>query len=259
MIVTLGFDVEEFDFPIELGKEIDFDTQLAVSSEGLESLLLLLERLHIQATFYTTANFAKHRAETIRRIVSEGHEIASHDFYHSTHSTPDPVGSKRELEKIAGALVVGYRAPRLAETSAKTLLKAGYKYDSSLNPTMIPSRYNNLNKPRSVFYEDSLCIYPVSVSSPLRIPLFWLSLHVMPLCLYKRLAYTALNRDGHLNLYFHPWEFSNRLADPRFGIPRYISRCSGTRLLQKFEALLIDLRKRGCHFTATRNYLESHE
>lgn len=37
MTVTLGFDVEEFDFPLERGREIDLQTQLAVSSAGLEA------------------------------------------------------------------------------------------------------------------------------------------------------------------------------------------------------------------------------
>ena len=55
MTVTLGFDVEEFDFPLERGRKIDFDTQLAVSTEGLEFLLQLLARLGLRATFYTTA------------------------------------------------------------------------------------------------------------------------------------------------------------------------------------------------------------
>ena len=45
MTVTLGFDIEEFDFPLERGRSIDLETQLDVSSEGLEFLLRLLERL----------------------------------------------------------------------------------------------------------------------------------------------------------------------------------------------------------------------
>ena len=48
MTVTLGFDVEEFDFPLERGRGIDFGTQLAVSSEGLEFLLDLLARLELR-------------------------------------------------------------------------------------------------------------------------------------------------------------------------------------------------------------------
>jgi len=72
MTVTLGFDVEEFDFPLERGRGIDFGTQLAVSSEGLEFLLDLLARLELRATFYTTANFALHRTDLVRRIVAGG-------------------------------------------------------------------------------------------------------------------------------------------------------------------------------------------
>lgn len=255
MTITLGFDVEEFDFPLERGREIDFDTQLEVSSQGLESILALLERLGITATFYTTANFAQHRLDTIRRIFAAGHEIASHDFYHAPTAGSDPVASKQTLEAIIGAPVVGYRAPRLAVTMSDALSAAGYKYNSSVNPTWIPGRYNNLNAPRAVSKDGELTIYPTSVSYPFRIPLFWIALHVMPLPLYKLLARSALSHDGHLNLYFHPWEFSDRLSDPRFGVPGYITNCSGGQLLVKFEHLLTDLQSRGYRFQTTCEHL----
>ena len=114
MTVTLGFDVEEFDFPLERGRGIDFGTQLAVSSEGLEFLLDLLARLELRATFYTTANFALHRTDLVRRIVAGGHEVASHDYYHGLTAGSDPAGSRRTLEELTGQRIVGYRAPRLA-------------------------------------------------------------------------------------------------------------------------------------------------
>ena len=107
MTVTLGFDVEEFDFPLERGRGIDFGTQLAVSSEGLEFLL------ELRATFYTTANFALHRTDLVRRIVAGGHEVASHDYYHGLTAGSDPAGSRRTLEELTGQRIVGYRAPRL--------------------------------------------------------------------------------------------------------------------------------------------------
>ena len=113
MTVTLGFDVEEFDFPLERGRGIDFGTQLAVSSEGLEFLLDLLARLELRATFYTTANFALHRTDLVRRIVAGGHEVASHDYYHGLTAGSDPAGSRRTLEELTGQRIVGYRAPRL--------------------------------------------------------------------------------------------------------------------------------------------------
>ena len=188
MTVTLGFDVEEFDFPLERGRGIDFGTQLAVSSEGLEFLLDLLARLELRATFYTTANFALHRTDLVRRIVAGGHEVASHDYYHGLTAGSDPAGSRRTLEELTGQRIVGYRAPRLAAASSAALAAAGYRYNSSINPTWIPTRYNNLRAPCSVSREEGLTIYPVSVSAPFRVPLFWISLHVMPLPLYKLLC-----------------------------------------------------------------------
>lgn len=259
MTVTLGFDIEEFDFPLERGREIAFDTQLAVSAEGLEFLLDLLARLGLRATFYTTANFALHRTDLVRRIVAEGHEVASHDFYHAPTAVADPSGSRRTLEELTGRRVTGYRAPRLAAVSAAALAAAGYRYDSSLNPTWIPTRYNNLRAPRSVSYAAGIARYPVSVSAPLRVPLFWISLHVMPLPLYKSLCRSALRQDGHLNLYFHPWEFSERLKDPAFGVPGYLTHCSGTDLQRKFTRLLEWLKARGCRFATTREYLGCDE
>ena len=150
MTVTLGFDVEEFDFPLERGRGIDFGTQLAVSSEGLEFLLDLLARLELRATFYTTANFALHRTDLVRRIVAGGHEVASHDYYHGLTAGSDPAGSRRTLEELTGQRIVGYRAPRLAAASSAALAAAGYRYNSSINPTWIPTRYNNLRAPCSV-------------------------------------------------------------------------------------------------------------
>ncbi len=258
MTVTLGFDIEEFDFPLERGRDIDLDTQLDVSCEGFAFILRLLERLHIEATFYTTANFALHRPEIVSRASAAGHEIASHDYYHSMKA-PDPAGSKRVLEELTGRTVVGYRAPRLAATSPTELAAAGFRYDSSLNPTWIPGRYNNMFSPRGIYRNEGLTIYPASVAWPLRVPLFWIALHAMPLPLYENLASTALHRDGHLNLYFHPWEFSDRLSDKAFGVPGYIARCSGGRLRDKFERLLVWLTERGCRFDTTRNYLGFYE
>ncbi|MDE6483685.1 MAG: polysaccharide deacetylase family protein [Rikenellaceae bacterium] len=254
MTVTLGFDIEEFDFPLERGRDTDLDTQLDISYEGFDFLLGLLDRTGIKATFYTTANFALHRPEIVLRASAAGHEIASHDYCHGMQR-PDPAGSRRVLEELTGHSVIGYRAPRLAATSSAELAAAGFRYDSSVNPTWIPGRYNNMFSPRGIHNDGSLVIYPTSVAWPLRVPLFWIALHAMPLPLYELLARTALHRDGHLNLYFHPWEFSDRLSDKAFGVPGYITGCSGSRLRAKFERLLAWLTEHGCRFDTTRNYL----
>ncbi|MEG0789835.1 MAG: polysaccharide deacetylase family protein [Alistipes sp.] len=255
MVITLSFDIEEFDFPLELGRPIDFSRQLEVSTQGLVSILTLLAKYDVHATFYVTANYALNKPEMVREIVTRGHEVASHDYYHSATKNADPVGAKSVLEKITGVPVVGFRAPRLGRMASAELAKAGYKYNASLNPTFIPGRYNNLAKPRTVFCEEGLILYPTSVSCPFRIPLFWISLHVMPFGLYRLLAQSALRKDGHLHLYFHPWEFSSQLKDPSFGVPSYISRCSGEAYLAKLERLIVFLSSKNHRFITTKEYL----
>jgi len=42
--------------------------------------------------------------------------------------------------------------------------KAGYEYNSSMNPTYIPGRYNNLSKPRTAYYTNKLLNLPISVT-----------------------------------------------------------------------------------------------
>jgi hypothetical protein len=42
--------------------------------------------------------------------------------------------------------------------------KAGYEYNSSMNPTYIPGRYNNLSKPRTAYYTNKLLNIPISVT-----------------------------------------------------------------------------------------------
>lgn len=253
--ITLSFDIEEFDFPIERGKDIDFDTQMSVSSEGTEYILNALAAHQIKATFYVTANFAQHRPDLVKRMVADGHEVASHDFYHSLTATSQPAEARRALEEIAGTRVVGYRAPRLAAGSSESLAQAGFLYNSSMNPTWIPGRYNNLSLPRTHWHDGAITIYPTSVAFPVRVPLFWLALHVFPLWLYKAFAVTAMRHDGNLSLYFHPWEFSNRLKEPAFGIPAYISMVSGNSYRQRFEALIQWLKKGGNDFVTTSQYL----
>lgn len=238
---------------------LDYKTLPAADEAANEAAESRPARLELRATFYTTANFALHRTDLVRRIVAGGHEVASHDYYHGLTAGSDPAGSRRTLEELTGQRIVGYRAPRLAAASSAALAAAGYRYNSSINPTWIPTRYNNLRAPCSVSREEGLTIYPVSVSAPFRVPLFWISLHVMPLPLYKLLCRSALRRDGHLNLYFHPWEFSARLREPAFGVPGYLTHCSGTDLQRKFIRLLEWLKARGCRFLTTREYLGCDE
>ncbi|MCW3088856.1 MAG: hypothetical protein JWQ78_2242 [Sediminibacterium sp.] len=234
--VLLSFDVEEFDMPLEYGYPITPAEQMDIGKKGLDAIRPLLAGT--ATTLFTTANFALHYPEAMKELAEE-HEIASHTFYHSEFRDEHLLASKQTLEEITGAKVTGLRMPRMRKVSMTEVKKAGYVYDSSVNPTWLPGRYNNLHLPRALYHEEGVVRIPASVSPGLRIPLFWLSFKNLPYGIFYRLAIQALKKDGYLCLYFHPWEFTAI----GHGLPGYTKRWNGTRLLQQLQRLVADLQK----------------
>jgi peptidoglycan/xylan/chitin deacetylase (PgdA/CDA1 family) len=256
-MILLGFDLEEFDLPAEYGVTIDFKEQLSVSTEGALAVLDILRSAAIKATFYCTANYAMHRPEIITMIVSEGHEIASHGFYHSAFNNDDLLKSRLKLEELSGKPVTGFRMPRMMPVATEELIKAGYNYNSSINPTWLPGRYNNFNVPRTWFYSQGLFELPASVSPGIRVPLFWLSFHNLPLSLIKWLASATYKKDGYLNLYFHPWEFTDLDQNNKFGLPRYIYNNSGAKYIDRISTFIRWAQHKGYSFARTIDLVES--
>ncbi|MEG1607028.1 MAG: polysaccharide deacetylase family protein [Mucinivorans sp.] len=256
-MIALSFDIEEFDLPAEHGVRLPMAKQLEVSSEGAVAILDLLDGMGVKATFFCTAFFAEQRPALIARMVSSGHEIASHSYYHSKFSTDDLATSRTVLEQISGTAVRGFRAPRMAKISMAELLVAGYEWDSSLNPCFVPGRYNNFSAPRRPFSSEGIMEIPASVSPLLRVPLFWLSAHNIPLGVYKYMCNKALRKDGVLTLYFHPWEFSLALHNETFKVPFYIRRNSGLKLSMRLASLIEYFKVRKAQFVTLSEVAKS--
>ncbi|MDP9041640.1 MAG: polysaccharide deacetylase [Bacteroidota bacterium] len=236
----MSFDVEEFDIALDYNNSISKEEQLAVGYRGLVNVMKLLAKHdQIKCTFFTTAFFATHFPETIQNI-SVRHEIASHTCSNSSFKKGDLLISKTVLEEITSQPIHGFRMPQMKTIEMKELKKVPYSYDASINPTWLPGRYNNLNISRTAFYEDGMVRIPASVSTNLRIPLFWLSFKNFPYSYFKLLAKAALKKDGYLSLYFHPWEFTDLSA---YKIPWFIKNHSKAALLNKLNHFIEDFQK----------------
>lgn len=256
-MILLSFDTEEFDMPFEYGKSLAFDEQVAITVAGTHIVLGLLRKYQVRATFFCTANLADHAPELIEQIVTEGHEVASHGYYHSVFKNEHLQQSKDRLEAIAKTAVLGYRMPRMMPVDEKELSRAGYLYNTSVNPTFLPGRYNHLKEPRTFFYREGVLQIPASVSPVLRIPLFWLSFHNFPLFFYKRLCKQTYKKDGYLNLYFHPWEFINIESKKKYGFPGYVCRNSGQKMTERFQLLIEWMKHSTYPFASFKTFSES--
>src|SRR5947209_6273655 len=109
------FQVEAFAKLVDRGRWDDYPSRVG---RNTGELLDLLAEAGAVATFFTLGWVAERNHNLIHRIMAEGHELASHGFDHrrvdqqtSQEFRADVRRSKQVLEDIAGAPVLGYRAP----------------------------------------------------------------------------------------------------------------------------------------------------
>lgn len=113
-------------------------------------LLDLLARHQARGTFFVLGWVAQRHPGLVREIARAGHEIASHGWNHQRVTTQSPAEfrvsvrrTKRVLEDLTGAAVLGFRAPSFSivpgrEWALDILVEEGYRYDSSLFPVWRP-------------------------------------------------------------------------------------------------------------------------
>lgn len=215
---------------------------MAVSTRGLRLLAERFDAVDARTTLFTTANYALHEPELVRQLAGK-HEIASHGYFHTTFEPADLLKSRLALEKLLDKPITGFRRARMGFVDPHDVQQAGYAYNSSLHPTWLPGRYNHWGEPKQPFQEAGVWQIPASVTPTLRLPLFWLSLKNFPFAYYKQLCKQTLQTEGFLNLYVHPWEFTDLSGYEK--IPTYVRRHSRDALLDRVEALLRYLRPMG--------------
>jgi polysaccharide deacetylase family protein (PEP-CTERM system associated) len=146
---AMSIDVEDYfqvsAFAPHIRRE-DWDSLPCRIERNVDLILGLLDEADARATFFTLGWIAERYPQVVRRIVDNGHELASHGYGHqrANELTPaqfrDDIGrAKRILEDIGGVAVRGYRAPSFSISrrnwwAVEELEQAGYAYSSSIYP-----------------------------------------------------------------------------------------------------------------------------
>ena len=257
-MILLSFDVEEFDGPREHGVDYSLEEGMKVSVVGTNIILDVLKANDVKATFFCTANFAENAPDVMKRIISEGHEVACHGVDHFEPTETDFEVSKEIVEGVCDLTVTGYRQPRMFPVLDSEIKRVGYRYNSSLNPAFIPGRYMNLDTPRTWFMKDGVMQIPASVTPLVRFPLFWLSLHNLPEFMYHWLVRRVLKHDGYFVTYFHPWEFYELKEHPEFRMPFIIKNHSGRAMAERLDRLVKMLKNHNHEFITYDEFVDIH-
>lgn len=145
--LVLSIDVESWE-------EANIDCQMPTNSSlvgQVDKVLDLLGKHNAKATFFALGKVAETFPKVVNSIVSSGHEVACHSYFHKPiyQQTPeefktDLLRAKQALESISGQKVVGFRAPyfsitRQSRWALPILMEADFVYDSSLVPVRAPN------------------------------------------------------------------------------------------------------------------------
>ena len=189
---------------------------------NVDRILELLTETGVHATFFTLGWIAERYPQMVGRIVSCGHEVASHGYAHDRANALTPEAffadvalAKAVLEDIAGTAVQGYRAPSFSIGDSnpwayECLAKAGYRYSSSVYPI----RHDHYGSP------DGWRFAHVANTQMLEVPittarLFRTNLpaggggyfRLMPYVVSRWLIRRVNSNDEEAAIfYFHPWE-----------------------------------------------------
>ncbi|QIG88364.1 polysaccharide deacetylase family protein [Chryseobacterium sp. POL2] len=254
-MILLSFDIEEFDMPLEYDGQISLEQQLQISRTGTIAILDVLKKYNAKATFFSTVIFAESNQDIIHRLLEEGHELASHTWFHSDFKNEHLKSSRERLSELFDTEVIGLRMPRMSPVDETEVKTAGYVYNSSINPIFLPGRYNNLGVSKSYFKLKEVIQIPASVSPIFRIPLFWLSFHNFPTFLYRYLAKRSWKDNGYLNIYFHPWEFAD-IKNSEFKLPNFTTKNTGQDMIARFDTFLEWLVKNKQKFCTIKEFVD---
>ncbi len=213
------FQVEAFASTIDRS---DWENLPRRVERNTERLLQVLAESGVEATFFILGWVAERHPQLVRRVVAEGHELASHGCGHvrvdrqSPEEFRDDVRrSKQVLENLGGAPVRGYRAPTFSigggsKWAHTVLAEEGYSYSSSVYPVK-HDLYGTPEAPRTPFSP---------VPGMLEIPLTSVTIlgvdmpasgggyfRLLPYPLTRALLRYArrVNRSPAV-FYLHPWE-----------------------------------------------------
>lgn len=261
---AMTVDVEDYFQVSAFEKNVsrtEWETRPLRVAANMDRILTLFNEHQVKATFFTLGWVAQREPDMVRRIVAEGHELASHGWEHIRVNTQQPAAFREDitrtkalLEDIGGTAVNGYRAASYSIGATNLwaldeLAQAGYLYSSSIVPIK-HDLYGMPEAPRFAFAAAGGALTEIPVTT---LTIAGRNINcggggwfrLFPYA-FSRWALKRVNeQEGQSGLfYFHPWEIDPEqprmeglTAKTRFRHYLNLSRMEGRlrRLLVDFE------------------------
>jgi polysaccharide deacetylase family protein (PEP-CTERM system associated) len=224
-----------------------------------------------RGTFFTLGWVAERHPALVRRILAEGHELASHGYGHEPVDALGPerfradlLRARAVLEQAGGVAIRGYRAPTFSmgphtPWAHAILEETGHAYSSSTFP-IVHDLYGDPDGPRFPYRVPGLALWELPMTTvrlagrnfPCAGGGYF---RLLPYAVFRRLLRRVTEGERRPAIfYFHPWEVDPgqpRIAGParaRFRHYLNLAAMAGRldRLLRDFAWDRVDRVFAGC-------------
>ena len=233
-----SFDIEDWFHAANLAPylgDAGWETLEGRVERNTHELLDILGEVGASSTFFVLGWVGRRYPSLVRRMVAEGHEVASHTDQHKLLAslsreelTVDLSRARATLEDVTGTRVLGVRAPNfsISESVLDCMAEAGYWYDSSFFSLRGHSRYGRLASAVDpdlpvVEVRPGLLELPMSRLRLGRAALPWAGgayFRLIPYPLFRLGVGRRLRAVSWFMFYLHPWELDPEERQPP-GLP----------------------------------------
>ncbi|MFI4862264.1 MAG: polysaccharide deacetylase family protein [Phycisphaerales bacterium JB063] len=227
---AMTFDIEDWFHLVGtriLDQSDSWDALASVTVRHTEWILETLATHNTRATFFVLGWIADKYPALVRQIAEQGHELATHSYWHRAVYSMTPEQFRDDLRRSidavgaagGGATLRGFRAPAFSikpgcEWAFDHLLDEGLVYDASLFPAprahggyACPPGPHDLTTPSN----RTLRELPMSTMSLMGKTLAFSGggyLRVLPWTLIRRGMAQCESRGVPAVVYLHPWDFA---------------------------------------------------
>jgi polysaccharide deacetylase family protein (PEP-CTERM system associated) len=226
IVNAMSCDVEDY-FQVQAfaGRiaRADWDSLPCRVERNVNLLLDMFGEADVKCTFFTLGWIAERYPALVRRMVAEGHELASHGWDHTRADSQDPEAFRADirktrtcLEDLGGVAVTGYRAATFSigpknPWAFAVLDEEGYRYSSSLYPIK-HDLYGDTSASRVPFHPQGLALLEVPMTT-----VQWFGrnfpcsgggyFRLLPYAVSRLNMRRVNDHEGQACVfYFHPWE-----------------------------------------------------
>ncbi len=232
-MILLTFNIihnkKEFAGSVRIGDETIVD----ITQKNTESILMILEKHNLLATFFVDVTLIEELQPLVRKVISQGHEIALYSDQSGIHTLET---AKRNTENRIGKLIRGIRQkePTFSLDELKAL---EFNYVSNIENTDILFPFKRLKRKTEITEQNGISIIPESISPYSQIPYNDFILQVLPLTYYENMVFETIKNDDFVLIYLNTWQLTD-FEKYRFKIPFYRKYGAGRKMSDKLDDFL---------------------